>query len=98
MSAACFFCEQAIEPDDVINLHHPVYRSQGGKAVEPARERCHVVHHSDQGDFSSWGRIGDQISAITRRRAFNNPAFDFDRSYYLAHYAHFMAFAHKSTI
>ena len=55
MSAACFFREQAIEPGDAINLYHPVYKSQGGTAVEPARARCHVAHHSDRGDFKRWG-------------------------------------------
>jgi hypothetical protein len=94
MSAACYFCEQAIQPGDAVNLHHPVYKSNGGTHVEPSHERCHVAHHSDQGDFKAWGRIGGQISALTRRWAFNlrgvkdHPAYDFDRNYYFAFYAH----------
>jgi hypothetical protein len=93
MSATCFFCEQPIQPGDV-NMHHPVYRSQGGTHVEPSHKSCHVAHHSDSGDFKSWGRIGGQITALTRRWSFNlrgvkdHPAYDFDRAYYIAHYAH----------
>jgi hypothetical protein len=88
----CYFCTMLIAPGDV-NMHHPVNRSQGGKAVEPAHERCHVAHHSNQGDFKYWDRIGGQISAITRRWAFNlknvrsHPAYEIDWSYYLAFYA-----------
>ena len=89
----CYFCSEAIQPGDV-NLRHPVYRSRGGTHVEPSHRACHVAHHSDQGDFKSWGRIGGQITALTRRWSFNlknvrnHPAYDFDRSFYLAHYAH----------
>ena len=90
MSAACFFCEQPIEPGDV-NMHHPVYRSQGGTNIEPSHKECHVNHHRP--DFKAWGRIGGQITALTRAWAFNlknvrsNPAYDFDRAYYVAYYA-----------
>jgi hypothetical protein len=86
----CYFCSQPIEPDQSINLHHPIYRSHGGTQVEPAHERCHVEYHSRQGDFKKWGRQ----SAATRRWAFNlknvkdNPAYEFDRQYYLALYSH----------
>jgi hypothetical protein len=85
----CYFCTKAIEPDQAINLHHPVYRSNGGTQVEPAHESCHVEYHSRQGDFRQWGRQ----SAQTRRWAFNlkgvkdHPAYDFDRAYYLMLYA-----------
>jgi len=86
----CYFCQTEIQPDQPINLHHPLYKSQGGSEVEPAHEKCHVEFHSRQGDFKQWGKL----SAETRRWAFNlknvrtNPAFDFDRAYYLMLYAH----------
>jgi hypothetical protein len=89
----CYFCSEPIQPGDV-NMHHPVYRSRGGTHVEPSHRACHVAHHSDRGDYKSWGRIGGQITALTRRWSFNlrgvkdHPAYDLDRSFYLAHYAH----------
>ena len=85
----CYFCTKAIEANQAINLHHPLYKSQGGKQVEPAHESCHVEFHSRQGDFKKWGRQ----SAETRAWAFNlknvreHPAYEFDRAYYLALYA-----------
>ena len=85
----CFFCKKEIGPDQQINLHHPIYKSRGGTEVEPAHESCHRSHHSKQGDFKAWGRQ----SAHTRRWAFNlknvkdNPAYEFDRAYYLMLYA-----------
>jgi hypothetical protein len=85
----CYFCSKQIEPDHLMNLHHPTYKSNGGTQVEPAHETCHVEYHSRQGDFRAWGRL----SAATRRWAFNlknvkdNPAFEFDRQYYRMFYA-----------
>ena len=85
----CYFCTKSIEPDQTINLHHPVYKSKGGTDVEPAHETCHVEYHSRQGDFREWGKL----SSLTRAWAFNlknvrnNPAYDFDRAYYLMMYA-----------
>jgi hypothetical protein len=85
----CYFCSRPIEPNQAINLHHPTYKSQGGKQVQPAHERCHVEFHSRRGDFKNWGKL----SSLTRAWAFNlknvkdNPAYEFDRSYYLALYA-----------
>jgi len=85
----CFFCKLEIGPDQTINLHHPVYKSNGGTHVEPAHETCHVEYHSRQGDFREWGKL----SSLTRAWAFNlknvrnNPAYDFDRAYYLMMYA-----------
>ena len=86
---SCYFCKLEITQNQPINLHHPAYKSNGGTHVEPAHERCHVEYHSRQGDFKRWGKQ----SAETRRWAFNlknvrtNPAFDFDRAYYLMLYA-----------
>ena len=85
---SCYFCKSEITQDQSINLHHPTYKSNGGTQVEPTHETCHVEFHSRQGDFRNWGKL----SAQTRRWAFNlknvkdNPAFDFDRAYYLALY------------
>ena len=84
----CYFCSKPIEQDQLINLHHPTYKSNGGTHVEPAHENCHIEFHSRRGDFKMWG----QRSAETRRWAFNlknvrtNPAFEFDRQYYLMLY------------
>lgn len=86
----CYFCNQSIGPDEPINLHHPIYKSRGGTETQPAHERCHVEFHSRSGDYRSWGKL----SALTRAWAFNlknvrsNPAYEFDRQYYLALYAH----------
>ena len=83
----CYFCSQVIELNQSINLHHPLYKSRGGTKVVPTHEQCHRAHHSE--DFKEWGRI----SALTRAWAFNlknvrnNPAYEFDRQYYLMLYA-----------
>jgi len=85
----CYFCNLEITQDQPINLHHPIYRSNGGTQVEPAHETCHVEYHSRKGDYRSWGKR----SAETRAWAFNlknvrnHPAYDFDRAYYLMLYA-----------
>ncbi len=89
-SLSCYFCKRQITADQAVNLHHPIYKSKGGTEVEPAHESCHVEYHSRQGDFRSWGRL----SAVTRAWAFNlrnvrtNPAYELDRQFYLAYYAH----------
>jgi hypothetical protein len=93
MSTLCYFCTEPIEKGDV-NLHHPVYKSKGGTHVEPSHADCHRSFHSERGDFVEFGRRGGLQSAITRRWSFNlrgvkdHPAYDFDRTYYLAYYAH----------
>ena len=85
----CYFCNLEIRQDQSINLHHPIYKSNGGTQVEPAHETCHVEYHSRKGDFKQWGKR----SAETRAWAFNlknvrnHPAYDFDRAYYLMLYA-----------
>ena len=86
----CYLCTQPINEHQQINWHHPHYKSLGGVETVPTHERCHVEYHSRKGDFKEWGRR----SAQTRRWAFNlknvrsHPAYDFDRQYYLALYAH----------
>ena len=90
----CNLCSKAIKPNDVTNLHHPVYRSKGGVATEPTHQECHIAYHSIQGDFQAFGRIGGQISATTKRWSFNlknvkdHPAYELSRQFYRAHYAH----------
>jgi hypothetical protein len=90
----CALCSGAIKPGDEVDYHHPVYRSQGGTEVKPTHKSCHVSYHSNKGDFKKWGRIGGQLSAITRawsmnlRNVRNNPAYEFDRAFYRAYYAH----------
>jgi hypothetical protein len=85
----CYFCKLEITQDQPINLHHPIYRSNGGTRVEPAHETCHVEYHCRQGDFREFGKR----SAETRAWAFNlknvrnHPAYEFDRAYYLMLYA-----------
>jgi hypothetical protein len=86
----CYFCQAPITEGEEIEYHHPIYKSRGGEETRPAHKACHRSHHSQSGDFAEWGRL----SSLTRRWAFNlknvkdNPAFDFDRAFYLAHYAH----------
>jgi hypothetical protein len=86
----CYFCKSEIRPDEPVNLHHPTYKSNGGTEVEPAHQSCHVEYHIRQGDFRNWGKL----SALTRAWAFNlknvrdDPAYEFDRLYYLMLYAH----------
>jgi hypothetical protein len=86
---ACYFCNREITQDQPINLHHPIYKSQGGSKVVPAHEQCHVEYHSRKGDYREFGRR----SALTRAWAFNlkgvrnHPAYEFDRAYYLMLYA-----------
>jgi hypothetical protein len=85
----CYFCKLEIEQDQPVNLHHPTYKSNGGTHVEPSHEKCHVEFHSRKGDFRAWGKL----SSLTRAWAFNlknvkdNPAYEFDRAYYLMLYA-----------
>jgi hypothetical protein len=87
---SCYFCNKPIEPDQFINLHHPTYNSLGGTETVATHESCHVEYHRIQGDFIGWGRL----SSLTRAWAWNlknvrnHPAYDFDRQYYLALYAH----------
>ena len=66
----CALCSQPIATGDV-NMHHPVYRSNGGTETEPMHKACHVALHSSRNDFAAWGRIGGKKAALTLRWAFN---------------------------
>lgn len=89
----CYLCRKPIHRNSRVEYHHPVYKSQGGTATEPTHKACHRRHHSEQGDFKAWGRIGGLTSAqtcawsITLPNLRHHPAYVMERAYYLAHYA-----------
>lgn len=88
----CYFCGCFIRQAE-LNYHHVVPKSQGGKDTVPSHKSCHIAHHSRNDHFRHWGRMGGQLSALTRQWAFNlkhvkdNPAFEMDRQFYLLYYA-----------
>lgn len=90
----CGLCRQPISGGDVINYHHPIYRSEGGTEVEPTHKSCHVDLHKSKGDFAAWGSIGGKLTAATKRWAFNlknvstHPAHTLNRSFYQSTYSH----------
>jgi hypothetical protein len=90
----CALCTQPIAPDDALDMHHSVYRSNGGIETAPAHNRCHVELHRSRGDFKEWGRIGGQLSALSKQWSFNllnvraHPAHDINRQFNQAMYAH----------
>jgi hypothetical protein len=89
----CYLCKQAITASQQIEHHHPIYKSRGGTQIAPTHKACHRKHHSKQGDFAAWGRIGGSLTALTRVWSINlkdvntHPAFALDRGFYLANYA-----------
>jgi hypothetical protein len=89
----CFLCKQAISADQQVEYHHPIYKSEGGTQTAPTHKACHRKHHSEQGDFREWGRVGGSLSALTRVWSINlkhvnrHPAFAMDRAFYIANYA-----------
>jgi hypothetical protein len=88
----CALCFQPIESGDV-NMHHPIYRSNGGTETQPTHKACHVALHSKLGDFAEWGRVGGHQTALTMRWAFNlkhvrtHPEYEQHRWFYLMNYA-----------
>ena len=88
----CYFCDLPIGDGD-LNNHHPTPRSEGGTATVPSHKSCHVNHHSSQGHFRHWGKVGGQLSALTCRWAFtlrgvkDNPAYELHRQFYRMFYA-----------
>jgi hypothetical protein len=89
----CALCSQPIAMGDALNMHHPIYRSNGGTDTQPTHKACHVALHSLRNDFAEWGRIGGKISAASKRWAFNlknvrtHPAYEGHRLSYLMTYA-----------
>ena len=94
MALNCSLCTQPIAPDDALDMHHPVYRSNGGSETTPTHKACHIALHSSRSDFAHWGRIGGQLSALSRQWAYNlrnvrsDPRYDIDRQFNRAMYAH----------
>jgi hypothetical protein len=84
----CFFCRKRIRRTQVLNMHHPVYKSRGGVETEPAHKTCHVQHHKDENDFQRWGRQGGITAAATFVWALNlkgvreHPAYEMHRAAY----------------
>lgn len=52
------------------HIHHNVPRCQGGTDdafnLVYMCQKCHVAHHSAQGDFARWGKQGGTTTAQTR--------------------------------
>jgi hypothetical protein len=44
--------------------HHVIPRCQGGTLVVPICALCHRRHHSENGDFARWGRLGGKVTAL----------------------------------
>jgi hypothetical protein len=90
----CHICTQPINAGDVVNNHHVTYRSQGGTETKPTHKACHVALHTVRGDFKEWGRIGGQISALSKQWSFNllnvrtHKAHEINRAFNRAMYAH----------
>jgi hypothetical protein len=90
----CAICEKHVAKDDATDEHHPLYRSQGGTETVTAHKRCHVLLHSKRGDFKAWGRIGGQVSSLSKQWAFNlknvrqDTAHEINREFYRMYYAH----------
>jgi hypothetical protein len=88
----CTLCSQPINQGDV-NMHHALYRSNGGTDTEPTHKACHVALHSSRNDFANWGKRGGQISALSKQWSFNlrgvnaHPAHDINRQFNRAFYA-----------
>ena len=51
------------------HIHHIVPRCEGGTDESSNLihlcQKCHTAHHSSQGDFSKWGKMGGEITAAT---------------------------------
>jgi hypothetical protein len=93
MNISCYFCHTEIKPTDAVNHHHTVYKSLGGTRTAAAHQSCHVAHHSNSGDFKAWGKVGGQISALSKQWAFNlknvrtDPLYEQARAFNRAMYA-----------
>lgn len=49
------------------HMHHMEYRCNGGSDdqsnLKPLCDKCHRAHHSAQGDFKNWGKLGGKKTA-----------------------------------
>ena len=90
----CLVCNNDIYSDDVTNEHHSHYRSNGGEGTptETLHRDCHIAIHTE--DFKAWGRIGGQISALSKQWAFNllnvrtDPVHEINREFFKLYYSH----------
>lgn len=90
----CHLCNEAITAKQKINYHHHRgLKSAGGTETAPTHDACHRRHHSENGDFARFGRMGGQASAATKRWALNlrnvkfDPLYDSERDFYSMFYA-----------
>lgn len=53
------------------HIHHIKPQSEGGLDTPENRmavcDQCHRAHHSAQGDFSRWGKMGGHTTAQTKK-------------------------------
>lgn len=77
----CYFCQKRVTRR-TINNHHPVLKSAGGDETVIAHKRCHVAHHSGNGDFAKFGRRGGRSTAqqgyylLNLKRGARKPGLD----------------------
>lgn len=57
MRPTCDKCRKPIQKGQ-LQWHHPIPQSEGGTETVPVCRPCHTHHHSANGDFARWGRIG----------------------------------------
>jgi hypothetical protein len=67
----CYLCALPIGPYDLMNNHHVIYKSRGGKQTAPTHKACHVRLHSSRNDFREWGRRGGLETAARGWWIFN---------------------------
>ena len=91
----CLLCSLPIlTGEEVHQHHHKELKSRGGTETAPVHGHCHQSPPQHQGRIQKWGSKGGKQTASTPRWTFNlrnvrtHPAYDFDRQYYLALYAH----------
>jgi hypothetical protein len=67
----CAICEKHVAKGEATNEHHPIYQSNGGTEAVTVHKRCHVLLHSNRGDFREWGRKGGLVTASKGYWIFN---------------------------
>jgi hypothetical protein len=75
----CYICTLPIGKYDLVNHHHVIYKSRGGRETRPTHKACHVRLHSSRNDYREWGRRGGLETAARGWWIFNlkrgpNPA------------------------
>lgn len=64
--ATCELCAKPVYSSQGLNRHHPIPRSENGRATIAVHQVCHIEHHRANGDYIRWGRIGGLKSASRR--------------------------------